>query len=157
MTQLPIFKEQMMTEIAQEDKIDNNLYSLLLLIIGALVVGLCENFTYSVIYTKDFWSVFANMRIVAIFPQIIYFFGILYTAYFMITLYKVYLYNQNTLLKVFLILYYIGFIWSISVVKYTSPISYASGVIYNKIAHNEWIDTKTQINLKSENNYAKNR
>ena len=93
MTQLPIFKEQMMTEIAQEDKIDNNLYSLLLLIIGALVVGLCENFTYSVIYTKDFWSVFANMRIVAIFPQIIYFFGILYTAYFMITLYKVYLYN----------------------------------------------------------------
>ena len=107
--------------------------------------------------SKDFWSVFANMRIVAIFPQIIYFFGILYTAYFMITLYKVYLYNQNTLLKVFLILYYIGFIWSISVVKYTSPISYASGVIYNKIAHNEWIDTKTQINLKSENNYAKNR
>ena len=149
-------KNGVVVELTKQDVIDNNLYKLLLLLMGALVVGLFENLAYNIIYTKDFWSFFANKRIGAIFPQIIYFFGILYTAYLMITLYKLYLYNKNSLLKVFLILYYIGFIWSVSVVKYTSPMSYATGIIYNKITHNKWIDTKTQLKLKWEKEHAKN-
>ena len=149
-------KNGVVVELTKQDVIDNNLYKLLLLLMGALVVGLFENLAYNIIYTKDFWSFFANKRIGAIFPQIIYFFGILSTAYLMITLYKLYLYNKNSLLKVFLILYYIGFIWSVSVVKYTSPMSYATGIIYNKITHNKWIDTKTQLKLKWEKEHAKN-
>ena len=149
-------KNGVVVELTKQDVIDNNLYKLLLLLMGALVVGLFENLAYNIIYTKDFWSFFANKRIGAIFPQIIYFFVILYTAYLMITLYKLYLYNKNSLLKVFLILYYIGFIWSVSVVKYTSPMSYATGIIYNKITHNKWIDTKTQLKLKWEKEHAKN-